>query len=168
MDFKIRDDRGPEAGEAFLRDPLYSLPGAAVALKDPGARLALAVGVLPVALMGLPARRRARRATVVVGLCTGLRMVLGSLLVQVRWVAVPRVFVLTVAAAALVRSGGETLQTAPPRIAEFGPAAVMAVNSTDDRPANTGCPVPFPAFSVPRSLGDRVAAAAARGRSTCG
>ncbi|MFJ5611307.1 FUSC family protein [Streptomyces sp. NPDC093221] len=87
------------AWPGFARGLLYALPGAAVALHDPGAGMALAVGVLPAAVMRMPARRRARFMTVVVGLCTGLPMVLGSLLVQVRWVAVPGVFLLAYASA---------------------------------------------------------------------
>ncbi|MEW2518420.1 FUSC family protein [Actinacidiphila alni] len=86
---------------AFARGAVYAVPGALVALRDPGAGLALTVGVLPAALVGLPARRRARFAAVLVGVCTGLPMVLGSLLVQVRWLAVPGIFLLAYAAAVL-------------------------------------------------------------------
>lgn len=86
---------------AFARGLVYVLPGALLTLHDPGKGLALALGVLPAALIGLPARRDKRVAVVVVGVCTGLPMVLGSLLVQVRWVAVPGVFLLAFAAAVL-------------------------------------------------------------------
>ena len=73
---------------AAVRGALYALPAGLAALHDPGQGIALAVGVLPAAAVGLLPTRRARPTVLVAGLCVGLPMVLGSLLVQVRWVAV--------------------------------------------------------------------------------
>jgi len=83
------------------RGALFTLPAAAAALQNPGRGLALALGVLPAALVGLPPTRRARLAIPVAGLCVGLPMVLGSLLTHNDWLAVFGVFVFAVAAAQL-------------------------------------------------------------------
>ncbi|WP_329117424.1 S8 family serine peptidase [Streptomyces sp. NBC_01465] len=58
---------------------------------------------------------------------------------------------------ALVRVGSESLYTALPRVAAAGASAVMLVNSSDD-PFAGGVALKIPAFSVPRSEGDKVAA----------
>ena len=87
----------PAAG----RGALFALPAALVAAHDPGRGLALAVGVLPAALIGLPATRRARLGLPVAGLCVGLPMVLGSLLSHHDLLAVSGVFAFAVVAAQL-------------------------------------------------------------------
>ena len=86
---------------AAVRGALYALPAGLAALHDPGRGIALAIGVLPAAAIGLLPTRRARPVVLLAGLSVALPMVLGSLLVQVRWVAVVGVFVLAVAAAQL-------------------------------------------------------------------
>jgi Fusaric acid resistance protein-like len=83
------------------RGALFALPAAVVALQDPGRGLALALGVLPAALLGLAPTRRARLGIPVAGLCVGLPMVLGSLLTHSDWLAVSGVFGFAVAAAQL-------------------------------------------------------------------
>jgi hypothetical protein len=74
-------------------------------LSDPAKGLALAVGVLPAAASGIPAVRRARVATVVLGILIGLSMVLGAFLAQVPVVAVPAIFALAVGAALVAPRG---------------------------------------------------------------
>ena len=53
---------------------LYALPAAIVVLDDRSRGLALAVGVLPAAIIGLAPTRRGRFATVVLGTCVGVPM----------------------------------------------------------------------------------------------
>ena len=59
---------------------LYALPGAIVVLDDRSRGLALAVGVLPAAIIGLAPTRRGRLATVVLGTCVGVPMFVGGLM----------------------------------------------------------------------------------------
>ncbi|PBC45896.1 FUSC family protein [Rhodococcus sp. ACS1] len=66
--------------------------------------VALAVGVLPAAIMGLPPTRRARAALILIGILTGLPMVLGSLVAHTPLLAIVVVFTLAVGAAALART----------------------------------------------------------------
>ncbi|WP_329204578.1 S8 family serine peptidase [Streptomyces sp. NBC_00683] len=66
---------------------------------------------------------------------------------------------------ALVRLGSESPLTALTRVADAGAAAVMLVNSSDDV-LTAGATTKTPMFTVPRSEGDRVLAAVARGRVT--
>jgi hypothetical protein len=80
---------------------VYSLPAAAVALSDRQKGIALAVGVLPGALAGLPPRRRGRLAIVVLGAAIGVPMFLGGLLSDVPVLAVVMIAALGVGAAAL-------------------------------------------------------------------
>ncbi|MBC3842965.1 hypothetical protein GXW82_30700 [Streptacidiphilus sp. 4-A2] len=87
----------PAAG----RGVLFAVPSFLVAPHDPGQGLALALGVLPATLVGLPPTRRGRLTILLLGLCVGLPMVLGSALTRSDWLAVPGVFVLAVAAAQL-------------------------------------------------------------------
>lgn len=67
---------------------LYALPGAVVVLSDPSRGLALALGVLPAAIVGLPPTRRGRVAIVVLGTAIGVPMFLGGLLAGVPVLAV--------------------------------------------------------------------------------
>jgi hypothetical protein len=80
---------------------VYALPAAVVALNDPRKGLAMAVGVLPASLVGLPPRRRGRVALVVLGACVAVPMFLGGLLAGVPVLAVATIGALGVGAAAL-------------------------------------------------------------------
>ena len=70
-----------------------------MATDDARRGIALAVGVLPAAIAGLPPRRRGRRLLVVLGVLTGVPMFVGGLLAGVPVVAVAAVFCLGVGAA---------------------------------------------------------------------
>ncbi|MFJ6851175.1 S8 family serine peptidase [Streptomyces sp. NPDC091271] len=61
---------------------------------------------------------------------------------------------------ALFREGGEDIYTVLPRLVAAGAAAVMVVNEVDDRQVGA-FPAAVPVFGVPKSSGDRVAAALA-------
>uniref|UniRef100_A0AAU2JYU7 FUSC family protein n=1 Tax=Streptomyces sp. NBC_00049 TaxID=2903617 RepID=A0AAU2JYU7_9ACTN len=86
---------------ACARGLLYALPAVVAGWDDPARGIALAVGVLPAAAVGMPPRRKARLSIVVFGVCVGAPMVLGALLAPTGWAAVAAVFVLAVAAALL-------------------------------------------------------------------
>ena len=57
---------------------LYALPAAVVILSDPSRGLALTVGVLPAAIVGLAPTRRRRVIVVVLGACVGVPMFIGG------------------------------------------------------------------------------------------
>ncbi|WP_149084995.1 MULTISPECIES: FUSC family protein [Microbacterium] len=59
---------------------LYAAPTLAIAPADPRIALALSVGVLPAAAMGLPPRRRARIAIPALGILVALGLLLGATL----------------------------------------------------------------------------------------
>jgi hypothetical protein len=80
---------------------LYALPSMAVAPFDPAVALALSIGVLPAAAMGLPARRRARSAIPVLGTLVALGLLLGATLALAPVLAVPALAVLAVLASML-------------------------------------------------------------------
>jgi Fusaric acid resistance protein-like len=67
---------------------VYALPGAVVVLSDRSRGLALVVGVLPAAIVGLMPTRRGRLAIVVLGTSIGVPMFLGGLLAGVPVLAV--------------------------------------------------------------------------------
>jgi hypothetical protein len=71
---------------------LYAAPAAVAALSDPGRGAALAIGVLPAALLGMPARRRARLAVAIVGILAGAAMLVGSTLAATPVLAVVAMF----------------------------------------------------------------------------
>jgi Fusaric acid resistance protein-like len=79
----------------------YALPAATVALSDPARGLALSVGVLPAAIIGLAPRRRGRLLVVVLGVLTGISMLIGGLLAGVPVLAVAAVAGLGIGAALL-------------------------------------------------------------------
>jgi hypothetical protein len=66
----------------------YALPAAIVCLTDPQRGFALAVGVLPAAIVGVLPTRRARLAIVVLGACVGLPILFGGVLAGVPVLAV--------------------------------------------------------------------------------
>jgi Fusaric acid resistance protein-like len=80
---------------------VIAVPGAIAALQSVPRGLALAVGVLPSAIIGLQPTRRARAGTVVLGVLIAVPLVLGSLLSHVPWLAVPALFLLCLGAAVL-------------------------------------------------------------------
>jgi hypothetical protein len=84
-----------------LLGALYVLPGAVSAAGDPRRGIALAVGVIPAAAIGvLPARRR-RVLVAIVGALVGVSMLVGSALSGLPVVAVLAIFALGVGAALL-------------------------------------------------------------------
>ena len=80
---------------------ISALPAAVVVLGDRSRGLALAVGVLPAAIVGILPTRRARLALVVVGVCTGVPMFIGGLLAGVPVLAVAAIAALGVGSALL-------------------------------------------------------------------
>lgn len=79
----------------FALGVVFALPGVLAAPFAPTVGIALAVGVLPAAAYGLPARRSRRALLPVVGALSALGFVLGSLLTQVSVVAVTALLVLS-------------------------------------------------------------------------
>ncbi|MCT1479207.1 FUSC family protein [Microbacterium sp. p3-SID336] len=91
---------------------LYAVPSLLVAPADPRLALALSIGVLPAAAIGLPPRRRARAAIPLIGVLTAVGLLLGSALALVPVVAVPAIGALSVLcclAAARSRAGHAAL-----------------------------------------------------------
>ena len=80
---------------------LYALPAAIVVLDDLSRGLALAVGVLPAAIIGLAPTRRGRFATVVLGASVGVPMFVGGVLASVPVIAVASIAILGVVSAML-------------------------------------------------------------------
>jgi hypothetical protein len=80
------------------------MPAAAVALHDPHVGVPLAVGVLPAALVGVPARRRARLIILVIGVLAGASLFLGGVLAHLPLTGAAALLVITVVAAALLAS----------------------------------------------------------------
>jgi len=78
-----------------------AVPGAVVALNDPGHGLALALGALPAAAVGINGPRSTRWVVVVVGACIGIGMTVGALLAQSAVAAVGGLFLLCLGAAVL-------------------------------------------------------------------
>lgn len=81
-----------------------SLPGAVVALGDPTLGLALMVGVLPAAIIGLPPTRRARARTLLLGVLIGVPVAIGGVLTNVPVIAVASILALGPLAARLAAS----------------------------------------------------------------
>jgi hypothetical protein len=84
-----------------LRGACCSLPPATAAFFDIRVGAALAIGVIPAAIVPLAARRAKRWMTVVIGFLTGVSLLAGALLAQVAWLAVVGIFVLAVGASLL-------------------------------------------------------------------
>ncbi len=77
----------------------YAIPAAIVAATDVRKGVALAVGVLPATIIGLPARRRGRVVLAALGFLAGVPMVVGSVLAGVPTLAVIAIALAGVAAA---------------------------------------------------------------------
>ena len=86
---------------AALRGATFALPGAVVVPFDARLGVALAVGVIPAAVLPLPPQRRDRLVIVVVGALMGISVLVGSLLATTPCLAVAGILVLAVAAAAV-------------------------------------------------------------------
>jgi Fusaric acid resistance protein-like len=87
--------------DGALLGAAYALPAAIVATGDPARGIALSVGVLPAAIVGLAPRRRGRLMVVVLGVLTGVPMLIGGLLAGVPVLAVAAIGALGVGAALL-------------------------------------------------------------------
>jgi hypothetical protein len=95
--------------QGAIAGAVYALPAGIVALRDPSSGLSLAVGVLPAAILPMPARRRSRVAILVVGAVAGVSMFLGGMLAHLPvWLAAVLLVPLVTGAAALsaVAPGG--------------------------------------------------------------
>ncbi|MFI5545821.1 FUSC family protein [Streptomyces sp. NPDC051815] len=156
---------------AAARGAVYALPGGVAALHDPAQGIALAVGVLPAAAMPLPARRRLRLVAVVAGLCVGLPMVLGAVLVQNTWTAVAGVFALAVGTALLAArrpAGGLLMSLCLPMVGAgfsypdvgqaLGLAALMLAGSAYAWVVSLAWPVSAPQNRPAPALPERSAA----------
>jgi Fusaric acid resistance protein-like len=83
----------------------YAAPAAVAMTEDVSRGLALAVGVLPAAAIGLRPIRRGRVATAVLGGVAGVSILVGSALAETPWLAVPAIVALAVGAVLLTRRG---------------------------------------------------------------
>jgi len=86
-----------------LRGAAYAAPAAVVAVGDVSAGLALAVGVVPAAVLAVAPTRRDRWVTAVVGALAGVSILVGSVVAHVPVVAVATVFGLAVGVIAVAR-----------------------------------------------------------------
>jgi hypothetical protein len=87
--------------DGALLGAAYALPAAIVATGDPARGIALSVGVLPGAIIGLAPRRRGRLMVVVLGALTAVPMLIGGLLAGVPVLAVAAIGALGVGPALL-------------------------------------------------------------------
>lgn len=83
---------------------VYAIPAAAVALRDPGSGIPLAVGVLPAVFVGIPPRRRARIVILIIGVLAGASIFLGSVLAHLPLIATVALLVAAVIGAAVLAS----------------------------------------------------------------
>ena len=88
-----------------LLGAVYALPAAVVLVSDPSKGLALALGVMPAAALGLPGPRARRLVTLILGVVAGGSMIVGALLAEHPWIAVPGIFALCVGAALIAPRG---------------------------------------------------------------
>ena len=107
QDGQVSAAGAPELGHPWLswswssalRGLTYALPAGLLVPLDVGNGLAVAVGVIPAAVMPLAPRRAQRFSVVVLGALMGLSILVGSALATVPWLAVVGLFALSVAAA---------------------------------------------------------------------
>jgi hypothetical protein len=98
---------------------LCSIPAVLVTTQNPSQGIALAIGVLAPAAVGVSGTRRSRVVSLIVSAAIGLGLVLGSALSLSWWLAVGGIFALCVAAAAAsarVRFGSLLLMLAVPMV----------------------------------------------------
>jgi hypothetical protein len=133
-------DRGSSPGLAWdgaaaAVAAVYALPAAVVAAENPSLGLALGVGVLPAAIMGVAPARRARLAVVEVGVLVGVSMFVGGALASVPVLAVVAIALLGIVTARLAahsRVGLVAMTLSLPMVGvglsygELGEAAGMA------------------------------------------
>lgn len=87
-----------------LLGTLYALPAGVVATGDVKLGIALEIGCLPAAIIGLLPTRGSRIAVIAVGVVAGLSVLLGGALAGVPVLAVAVIFALAVGAAAVART----------------------------------------------------------------
>lgn len=85
-----------------LAGAVFALPAAVVTLSDPARGIPLAVGVLPAAMIGIPAARRQRLSIAIVGSLAGLSIFVGGLIAHLPIYATAALLVLAVIGAALL------------------------------------------------------------------
>ena len=158
----------------------YALPAAVVVLSDRSRGLALAVGVLPASIVGLPPTRRGRLAIVVLGTSIGVPMFIGGVLASVPVLAVLAIAGLGVGSALLAarfRLGQIAMTLSLPMVgvglsySGFGKAAgaaglmvlgsIFACLVSMLWPENAATPGPRPAAKPPLGYGVRLGAAGA-------
>lgn len=83
---------------------VYAIPAAVVTMIDPTLGVPLAIGVLPAAILGIPARRRARIRILLIGTLAGVSMLMGGLLSHLPMPATAVLLAAAVVAAALTAS----------------------------------------------------------------
>jgi hypothetical protein len=114
---------------------IYALPGAVVILSDRPRGLALVLGVLPAAIVGLMPTRRGRLAIIVLGTAIGFPMFIGGLLADVPVLAVVAIAGLGIGSALLaarVRFGQVAMTLSLPMVGvglsypDLGKAAGLA------------------------------------------
>lgn len=114
---------------------IYALPGAAVILSDRSRGLALVLGVLPAAIVGVMPTRRGRLAIIVLGTAIGFPMFIGGLLAGVPVLAVAAIAGLGIGSALLaarVRFGQVAMTLSLPMVGvglsypDLGKAAGLA------------------------------------------
>ena len=87
-----------------LAGAVYAIPSALVTLHDPAQGIPLAVGVLPAAIMPIPARRAARVVILVVGVLAGASLFLGGVIAHLPTAATAALLMVAVVAGALLAS----------------------------------------------------------------
>ena len=165
---------------AAALDAAYALPAAVVVLSDRSRGLALAVGVLPASIVGLPPTRRGRLAIVVLGTSIGVPMFIGGVLASVPVLAVLAIAGLGVGSALLAarfRLGQIAMTLSLPMVgvglsySGFGKAAgaaglmvlgsIFACLVSMLWPENAATPGPRPAAKPTLGYGVRLGAAGA-------
>lgn len=89
--------------DAALLGALFALPAAVLVVGDATHGLALAVGAIPAAIVGMAPQRRRRLAIVAVGLLAALSIFTGGLLAEIPVAAVAAIFLLGVGAVLLAQ-----------------------------------------------------------------
>lgn len=83
-----------------LNGVVLALPAACATLVDPQLGIPPALGVLPAAIIGVPAQRRARLATLIIGSLAGLSLFIGGVLAHLPVYATALLLIATVVGAA--------------------------------------------------------------------
>ena len=165
---------------------IYALPGAVVILSDRSRGLALVLGVLPAAIVGVMPKRRGRLAIIVLGTAIGFPMFIGGLLAGVPVLAVVAIAGLGIGSALLaarVRFGQVAMTLSLPMVGvglsypDLGKAAglaglmvlgsifacVVSMFWPERNPAQTPAAAPKPTLGYGVRLGAAGATAAAIG-----